>query len=202
MNSESNLDDLAKKLRKQKSDADYRRQREIQQFSHRFRFAAIVMLTMLMLLGFIFYVLALRSPQPLFSYLVIFSFLAGWLYLIILPVSFLIRTTLVAYVLEKHWVWLSLAIGLPIDLYFLPKPSATSVFSWIGRIPIIFFAFLLWGFIRRKQRKTVFLQEIKLKDDLWTRLLPLGVLDIALFGFWNIRPSPTASPDNPSPDGS
>ncbi|RUA15457.1 MAG: hypothetical protein DSY55_06250 [Clostridia bacterium] len=202
MSPESNLDDLAKKLQKQKADADYRRRREIQQFSHRFRFAAITMLTLLMLLGFIFYVLALRNPHPLLTYLVVFSFLAGWLYLLILPVSFLIRTTLVAYVLEKHWVWLSLAIGLPIDLYFLPKPAATSVFSWIGRIPIIFFAFLLWGFIRRKQRKTVFLQEVRLKEALWTRLLPLGVLDIALFGFWNIRPVPSASQNTPSPDGS
>ena len=191
----SNLDELARKLKKQKADADYRRQREIQQFSHRVRFAAVIMLTFLLLLGFIFYVMDMRWPSPLFNYLVFLTFLSGWLYLLFLPILFFIRTSLLAYVLEKHWVWLSLVIGLPIDLYFMPAPSQTSVFGWIGSMPIIFFALLLWGFIRRHARREVFLKEARAKEALWSRLLLLGTLDIALFGFWNIRPQPPTLKD-------
>lgn len=196
MTPDPDLNDLAQKLRQRKSDEIYRRQRAIQQFSHRFRFAAIIMIFFFLTLGFIFYMLNMKSQQPLFAYLMLLFAALAWLYLLILPVLFVIRTTLLAYVLEKHWVWLSMALGLPIDIYFLPGPSQTGPAGIIGRIPIVFFAFLLWGFIRRKARREVFQQEAAKHDELWTRLLPLGVLDIALFGFWNIRPVKPAEPPN------
>jgi len=196
MSPDSDLNELAQKLEQKKADDDYRRQRAIQQFSHRFRFAALVMISFFMALGFIFYMLNMNSRQPLFAYLMIASVLLGWLYLLALPVLFVIRTTLLAYVLEKHWVWLCMAIGLPIDIYFLPGLGQKGAIGVFGRIPIIFFAFLLWGFIRRRARRDVFQKEAKKHEELWTRLLPLGVLDIALFGFWNIRPQKSVEPPN------
>ena len=117
----------------------------------------------------------------------------------LLPVLFVVRTTLLAYVLEKHWVWLAAIIGLPVDIYFLPGPGAALLPGIIGRIPIVFFAFLLWGFIRRKARREVFEKEARKNEELWSRLLPLGTLDIALFGFWNIRP---VRPDEQAPPSS
>jgi hypothetical protein len=190
----SDLNDLAQKLQQRKADEDYRRQRAIQQFAHRFRFAGVIMVSFFILLGFIFYMLNMRTGQPIFAYLMIASALSGWLYLLALPFFFVIRTTLLAYVLEKHWVWLSLALGLPVDVYLLPGSGQAGAIGLIGRIPFVFFAFLLWGFIRRTARRRVFWQEAQKREELWTRLLPLGVLDIALFRFWNIRP-----PQNPEP---
>ncbi len=196
MTPDSNLNDLAQKLKQKKADDWHRRQRAIQQFSHRFRFAALIMSFLFLMLGFIFYMLNMGSQQPVFAYLMLAAAALAWLYLLLLPVLFVIRTTLLAYVLEKHWVWLSMVVGLPIDIYFLPGPGQTGPAGIIGRIPIVFFAFLLWGFIRRQARRQVFQQEARKRDDLWTRLLPLGVLDIALFGFWNIRPATPAEPPN------
>ncbi len=188
MSPQSDLSDLAEKLRQKKSDAEYRRMREIQQFSHRFRFAGLIMTFFFLMLGFIFYMLNMRTAAPLFAYLSLLSAGMGWLYLLLLPMFFVLRTTLLAYVLEKHWVWLSMVIGLPVDIYFLPGLDQHGLPGIFGRIPIVFLAFVLWGFIRRQARKEVFQQEARKNDDLWTQLLPLGVLDIALFGFWNIRP--------------
>ena len=195
MTPETDLHDLARKLEKRRSDEEYRRLREIQQFSHRFRFAGVIMSFFFLMLGFIFYMLNMRAPRPLWAYLMWAAVGIGWLYLLLLPVLFVARTSLLAYVLEKHWVWLSMVIGLPIDIYFIPGPNVSGPPGIFGRIPIVFFAFLLWGFIRRKPRLVVFQRETRKHDELWTRLLPLGVLDIALFGFWNIRPiKPKGSP--------
>ena len=188
MSQRSQLDDLAAKLQQRKSDQEYRLLREIQQFSHRFRFAGIIMAVFFLLLGFVFYMLNMRTGLPLFAYLTLAAVIAIWLYLLLLPVLFVLRTTLLAYVLEKHWVWLSMLIGLPVDIYFLPSPAQGGVTGLWGRIPIVFFAFLLWGYIRRRARKQVFLKEVRKNEELWERLLPLGILDIALFGFWHIRP--------------
>ena len=196
MTPDSDLNELAQKLKQRKADDDYRRQRAIQQFSHRFRFAAMIMLFLFLALGFIFYMLNMSSQQPIFAYLMIASVFLGWLYLLLLPLFFVIRTTLLAYVLEKHWIWLAMAIGLPVDIYFLPGPGQTGAIGVFGRIPIVFFAFLLWGFIRRRARRDVFQKEAKKHEDLWTRLLPLSILDIALFGFWNIRPEKPVEPPN------
>ena len=195
MSPETDLSDLGRKLQQKKDDAEYRRFREIQQFSHRFRFAGLIMTFFFLILGFVFYMLNMQTGIPLFAYLTLASVGLGWLYLLALPVLFVIRTTLLAYVLEKHWVWLSMVIGLPVDIYFLPAPGQGGAVGILGRIPIVFFAFLLWGFIRRKPRREVFQKEARKHDDLWSRLIPLGVLDIALFGFWNIRPvKPEESP--------
>jgi len=188
MSPQAQLDDLAEKLKQKKSDDEYRRLREIQQFSHRFRFAGLIVSLFLFLLSFIFYMLNMRTGSPLFAYLTLTTVALIWVYLLLLPVLFVVRTTLLAYVLEKHWVWLAMLIGLPVDIYFLPGPGQGGPAGLWGRIPIVFFAFLLWGYIRRHARKRVFQQEARKNDELWTRLLPLGVLDIALFGFWNIRP--------------
>ncbi len=198
MNPNSELNDLAQKLQQRKADEDHRRKRAIQQFSHRFRFAGVIMVSFFLLLGFIFYMLNMRTGQPLFAYLMIASALSGWMYLLALPFFFVVRTTLLAYVLEKHWVWLSMVLGLPVDIYFLPAPGQTGAVGFLGRIPLVFFAFLLWGFIRRGARRRVFWEEAQKQHDLWTRLLPLGILDIALFGFWNIRP--TKPPQPPVPE--
>ena len=191
MSPDANLSDLAQKLQKKKEDDRYRRLREIQQFSHRFRFAALLVVFFFMALGFIFYSLNLRTQQPLFAWFMLASVIAGGLYLLALPFFFALRTSLLAYVLEKHWVWLAMALGLPIDIYFMPGPDATGPLSLWARMPITFFAFLLWGFIRRKARRRVFEVEVRKHDDLWAKLLPLKTLDIALFGFWKIRPSKT-----------
>jgi len=197
MTPDSDLNDLAQKLNQKKADADYRRLRAIQQFSHRMRAAAIIMTFFFLTLGFIFYMLNVKSQQPVFAWLMIVAVIAGWAYLLALPIFFVLRTTLLAYVLEKHWVWLSLVVGLPIDIYFLPSPEQSGPAGVFGRIPIVFFALLLWGFIRRKARRQVFQKETKKHDELWTRLLPLGVLDIALFGFWRIRPQKSVQSDAP-----
>ena len=194
MTPDSDLNDLAQKLKQKKADEKYRRQRAIQQFSHRFRFAGLIMTFFFLAMGFIFYMLNMKSQQPVFAYLMIIFAALAWLYLLALPVLFVVRTTLLAYVLEKHWVWLSMVLGLPIDIYFLPGQGQAGPASIMGRIPIVFFAFLLWGFIRRKARREVFQKEATKHDELWTRLLPLGILDIALFGFWNIRPVKPAEP--------
>ncbi len=199
MSPETDLSDLGRKLQKRKDDEEYRRLREIQQFSHRFRFAGLIMTFFFLMLGFVFYMLNMQSGAPLFAWLMLASVLLGWLYLLLLPVLFVIRTTLLAYVLEKHWIWLSAVIGLPVDIYFLPGSGSALLPGIIGRIPIVFFAFLLWGFIRRKARREVFQKEARKNEELWTRLLPLGTLDIALFGFWNIRP---VKPEQPSPPAS
>jgi len=196
MSPESDLNDLGRKLQQKKADAEYRRLREIQQFSHRFRFAGLIVTFFFLILGFIFYMLEMRSPVPLFAYLTLASIVLGWLYLLLLPVLFVVRTSLLAYVLEKHWVWLAMVIGLPVDIYFMPGLGQGGIAGIFGRIPIVFFAFLLWGFIRRKARREVFQKEARKHDELWTRLLPLGVLDLALLGFWNIRP---IKPEEPSP---
>ena len=190
----SDLDDLARKLEQRKADAEYRRQRTIQQFSHRFRLSGLVMTFFFLLLSFIFYMLNMRLSYPAFSYLSVAAIVSGWLYLLALPIFFAFRTSLRAYVLEKHWVWLALVIGLPIDIYFLPASGHTEATGVIGRMPIIFFALLLLGFVRRRARREAFLQEVRKRDDLWTKLLPLGVLDIALFGFWHIRPAGVQQP--------
>ena len=194
MSPDANLSDLAQKLQKKKEDDHYRRLRAIQQFSHRFRFAALLVIFLFMMLGFIFYSLNLRTQQPLFAWLMLLALLLGWLYALALPFFFVLRTSLLAYVLEKHWVWLAMAIGLPVDIYFMPGPNASGWVNLWTRIPITFFAFLLWGFIRRKARRQVFEKEVRKHDDLWARLLPLKTLDIALFGFWNIRPQKEETP--------
>jgi hypothetical protein len=189
MSPESDLNDLAQKLQKRQNDAHYRRLRAIQQFSHRFRFAALLVSFFFMALGFIFYMLNMQSQQLLFVYLMLGSVFLGWGYLLALPILFVTRTSLLAYVLEKHWVWLSMALGLPIDIYFMPSPHATGLLSLWSRMPITFFAFLLWGFIRRKARHQVFMAETRKQDDLWKQLLTLDTLDIALLGFWSMRPT-------------
>ncbi len=184
----TNLDDLARQLQKQKDDAEHRLLREIQQFSHRFRLAGLVMTLFFLMLGFIFYMLAWRWPHPILLYLAWAPLILAWLYWLLLPLLFVMRTTLLAYVLEKHWVWLALVIAAPIDLYFMPAPGPLSTSNILGRIPVVFFIFLLWGWIRRRARREVFLQEVRKNASLWQRLIPLGALDIALLGFWNIRP--------------
>ncbi len=194
MTPDSDLNDLIHKLNQRKGDDEHRRQRAIQQFSHRFRFAGLMMTFLFLALGFIFYMLNMRSQQPIFAYLMLASVLLGWLYLLALPFFFVSRTGQLAYVLEKHWVWLSAVLGLPIDIYFMPGAGSTLA-NIFGRIPIIFFAFLLWGFIRRQARRQVFLKEARKYEDVWTRLLPLGARDIALFGFWNIRPPRPTAPE-------
>ena len=199
MSPETDLSDLGRKLQQRKDDEDYRRLRAIQQFSHRFRFAGMIMTFFFLILGFVFYMFNMRTGAPLFAWLMLTAVALGWVYLMLLPVLFVVRTTLLAYVLEKHWVWLAAIIGLPVDVYFLPGPGAALLPGIIGRIPIVFFAFLLWGFIRRKARREVFEKEARKNEELWSRLLPLGTLDIALFGFWNIRP---VRPDEQAPPSS
>ncbi len=188
MSPDANLDDLARQLQQQKDDAEHRLLRDIQRFSHRFRLAGALMTMLLLMIGFIFYMLARRWPHPILLYLAWAPLILAWLYLLLLPVLFVIRTTLLAYVLEKHWVWLALVIAAPIDLYFMPAPGPLSPLNLLGRIPLIFFIFLLWGWIRRRARQEVFLQEVRKNASFWQRLLPLGALDIALMGFWPIRP--------------
>ena len=60
MSPETDLSDLGRKLQQKKADAEYRRFREIQQFSHRFRFAGLIMTFFFLILGFVFYMLNLQ----------------------------------------------------------------------------------------------------------------------------------------------
>ncbi len=185
----SDPNDLSRKLAQRKADEAHRRQRAIQQFSHRFRLSGLIMSFFFLLLSFIFYTLNMRLGRPFFAYLTIAAIALGWLYLLLLPILFSLRTTLRAYVLEKHWMWLALVAGLPIDIYLLPASGRAKATGAIGRMPIVFFALLLVGFLWRRARREAFWEEVRKREDVWARLLSLGVLDIALFGFWHIRPS-------------
>jgi len=181
------MDDLARKLEKQRADAAYRRFRRIQQFSHRFRFAGMLVATLLLLLSYILYILSQRAPQSTLYLALAWGFLLlAWGYLLLLPVTFAWRLSLPAYVLRKHWVWLSVVIGLPIDIYLLPAlfPHATAFWT---RLPLVFFAMLLWGLVRRGAREDAFREEVQNHKALWDQLLQLGVIDMAFFGFWHLR---------------
>ncbi len=183
----SHLDDLALKLAKQRANAEHRRLRSIQQFSHRFRFAGVLVMALFLLLSYILYVLAQRQTHPFYLTLAWTSLILGWAYLLALPLAFGWRLALPAYVLRKHWVWLSVAVGLPIDVYLLPAifhPDASALWA---RIPLVFFAMLFWGLIRRGARERAFREEVHRRERLWDQLLRLGVTDIALFGFWRLR---------------
>jgi cation transport ATPase len=179
-------EDLARKLAQRRADAAYRRQRQIQQFSHRFRFAGVLVTTLFILLGYIGYLLAQRRPQPLWMFLAWAALILAWGYLLLLPATFAWRTGLRAYVLRKHWLWLSLALGLPIDVYLLPAlfPAESSAL-WL-RLPLVFFACLLVGLALRPARTRAFEAEVRRHAARWDRLLELGVVDIALLGFWRL----------------
>jgi len=182
-----NLDDLASKLERQRANAEHRRLRSIQQFSHRFRFAALLVVALFFLLSYIFYVMARQRPQSIHLTLAWATLILGWGYLLALPLLFAWRLSLPAYALRKHWMWLSLTIGLPIDVYLLPAifhPNPAAVWT---RIPLVFFSLLLWGWMRRGAREKAFREEVDRRAGLWEQLFGLGTLDIALFGFWHLR---------------
>jgi len=186
--------DLAQKLSQKKANEEHRRDRAIQQFSHRVRFAAVIVIFFFLFLGFIFFKLQMGRQQQFFTYLMYASMLAGWVYMLTLPLLFGYRTTLWAYVFEKHWVWLSMAFGLPIDAFLLSAIGESSSTWILGRLPLVFFSFLLWGFIRRGARRQAFREESREHYQLWTRLLTLGILDIAFWSFWNMNPTESGTP--------
>ncbi len=186
--------DLAEKLKQKKANEAHRRQRAIQQFSHRVRFAALIVIAFFFFLGFIFFKIQIGRQQQIFGYLMYASLLAGWAYMVALPLLFGYRTTLWAYVFEKHWVWLSMGFGLPLDIFLLPAIGETGSLGVFGRIPLAFFSFLIWGFFRRGSRRRAFKEETDEHHNLWTRLLTLGILDIAFLGFWKMNPSQAGTP--------
>ena len=186
MNRDGSTEDLAQKLAKQRANATYRRLRSIQQFSHRFRLAGILVVTLFLLLSYIFYLLSLRHTHPAYRFLAWGMLILAWGYLLALPLVFGWRLSLPAYVLRKHWMWLAVAVGLPIDVYLLPVFLYPDPTAWWTQLPLVFFAMLFWGLLRRGTRERAFRAEVSRRKATWDRLLRLGVLDLALFGFWDV----------------
>lgn len=175
-------DDLAARLNEREERQSYRRQRAVRQFSHRLRIGGVLAGVLAALLFYVLSLAALRLDLELPSEIAFAIFALTWLYLVLLPLLFALRTRLFAYVLQEHWMWLAAWLALPIDWFFIRM--RTSQIQWL---PILFLLLLALGQVLRRWRQRRFSAELEAHVPLWECLLPLDVLDLVTFGFWNAR---------------
>ena len=147
------------------------------------RAAAIVSGFFFVLVAYVVHLTSLLTGLELPPVVAPLGYFMAWLYLASLPLLFGWRTRLFRYVLQEHWTWLAVWLGLPID-YFIVHFHFQR-WSWI---PVVFGVMLLLGWLLRPWRDGRFVQELHHRRDLWERLLPLGILDLVTLNFWSMRP--------------
>ena len=175
-------DDLGVRLAEQRDRVDHKRRRDIRQFSHRMRAAAIVASAFFVLVAYVLSLVRLRWGLFLPEAVVRGGYLIAWFYLASLPLVFGVRTRLFAYVFYEHWLWLTMWFGFPLDYYVIQF----SVRDWEW-IPLLTLSLIFLGRLLRSRRERGFVEEINVNAMLWDHLFPLGVVDLITWGFWNVR---------------
>lgn len=171
--------DLSDRLRQRRDDALYRRQRAVRQFAHRMRAAVILVCLLWALMAYSLALLRIRWQVQVPLWLDDGLMALTWAYGVGLPLVFIWRTRLSAYVLYEHWIWLTLWLALPLDWYVLRL--GVGRWSWL---PVLTLALLGLGRLLAPRRRQRFERELIQQAMIWQHLLSLGVRDLLIIGFW------------------
>lgn len=165
---------LVEALERQKQEQEHQLRRLVRGFANRLRLLGFGSMVVGMLVTLAIQAWGRSSEQYWVGYLIIVILALTWGYSAAVLSVFWYRTRMTGYVLNAHWTWLAVLVGVPIDL---------AQVIWLGvRFPATL-ALVLAGSLFWRRRTSLADAEIVRRSALWERLLRLSWNDLFLMRF-------------------